>query len=195
MGCHTWFYRKIERTQEEANESCLRLLKTARNCHWKIFRRPTSYRGIDWTEDNYTTKETSLNHINVLNRQIKAIHNGNYQRAVWNKQGDDDLTQYVDGRGLYIEDTGFHDAFRRGGYPEDMLFSLEETLKYMEDNDSIITYSYFVREKPEIPCINGLVDGEKPVYYEVEREENKLLAIERLHEFWEKFPEGMICFG
>ena len=48
MGCHTWFYRKIERSQEEAKSNCLKGLRHSRNLAWKIYRRPTSYYGINW---------------------------------------------------------------------------------------------------------------------------------------------------
>lgn len=195
MGCHTWFYRKIERTQEEANESCIREFKKLRNFHWKIFKNPTGYRRTDWTENYGQAKEESLKFIKVLNRQIKAIYNGHYQKAVWNHQGDKEITIYVEGKGLFIEDTGYHDAFRLGGYPDDQLFSLEETLKYLEEKDELITYGYRARLNPEIPMMNGLVNGEAPVWYEVDREEHKANSIERLKKFWEEFPEGMIDFG
>lgn len=159
MGCHTWFYRKIERSQEEAKQSCLSTLKRNRNLAWKIYKRPQTYFGIDWN----TTKEKQLKSIKIYNRQIKAVSNNYYQRAVWNYQRDDNLTKYVDGKGLYIEDTGFHDTFRRGDYPDDKLFSLAETLEYINN--------------PENKC---------QVY------EN---TIERLEDFWSKYPDGMIEFG
>ena len=159
MGCHTWFYRKIERTQEEAKQSCLRNLKISRNLNWKIYKNPTSYYGINWE----TSKEKQLNYINCLNKQIRMVSNNLCSRAVWNKQNDTALTEYIEGKGLYIEDTGFHDVFRRHGYPDDKLFSLQETLDYINN--------------PENNCI---------VY------EN---TVERLEEFWNKYPEGMIMFG
>lgn len=162
MGCHTWFYRKIERTQKEANESCIKGLKKSRNLSWKIFNNPTGYAGINWEEDCGSTRESCLKSISVSNRKIKAIYNGYYQRAVWNHQRDRNLTEYIDGKGLYIE-TGFHDTFRKYGYPEDRLFSLQETLDYINN--------------PENDCT---------IY------EN---TIERLKEFWNKYPDGMITFG
>lgn len=133
MGCHTWFYRKIERTQEEANKSCIAGLKSNRMLNWKIFRNPTGYRGINWEECCESSKESCLNSINIINRKIKAICNGYYQKAVWNHQNDKELTEYIEGKGLYIEDTGFHDIFRKYDYPEDILFSLQETLDYINN--------------------------------------------------------------
>lgn len=195
MGCHTWFYRKIERTQEEANESCIKGLKKSRRLSWKIFKNPTGYRGINWEENCDSNKENCLKSISILNRKIKAIYNGYYKKAVWNHQSDKDLTVYIKGKGLYIENTEFHDLFRRGGYPEDRLFSYEETIKYLEDNDSIITYGYFQRSHQDIPCINGLCNGEKPTWFEVDREIGKTESLELIKEFWNKYPDGMIQFG
>ena len=109
MGCHTWFYRKIERTQEEAKQSCLIKLKHERNLCWKIYKNPTSYLGIDWN----TTKNEQLEYISKYNRKIKAVANNFYKRAVWNNQNDKEITIYIDGKGLFIEDTGFHDCLEK----------------------------------------------------------------------------------
>lgn len=163
MGCHTWFYRKIERTQKEANESCIKGLKKSRRLLWKIFKNPTGYRGINWEEDCDSSKEKCLQSINIINRKIKAIYNKYYQKAVWNHQSDKELTIYIVNKRLFIEDTEFHDVFRKYGYPEDKLFSLEETLKYIND--------------PEKNCT--IYDN----------------TIEKLKEFWNKYPDGMIKFG
>lgn len=136
MGCHTWFYRKIERTQEEAKQSCINYLKHARNLGWKIYKNPKGYAGIDWK----VNKTEQLRYIYLLNRQIRMVSNNLCQKAIWNYQNDEDLVEYFEGRGLYIEDTGFHDVFRKYGYPNDVLFSLEETLKYIDDvkNDCVL---------------------------------------------------------
>jgi len=159
MGCHTWFYRKIERTQEEAKQSCVKYLKNARNLAWKIHRKPNNYCGIEWN----TTKEEQLNQINCLNRQIRMVSNNLCKKAVWNNQNDEDLVKYFEDKGLYIEDTGFHDVFRKYGYPDDVLFSIKETLDYIQNKENDCT-----------------------VY------EN---TIERLNEFWSKYPNGAISFG
>jgi hypothetical protein len=167
MGCHTWFYRKIERSQEEAKSNCLKGLRHSRNLAWKIYRRPTSYYGINWVGefnakvDLYKNKQ--LNYIKLLNRQIRMVENNLCKEAIWNHQYDKELTEYVKGKGLFIEDTKFHDEFRRHSYPEDKLFSLKETLDYINNPDNqCVTYDW--TEK-------------------------------RLREFWYKYPEGMIEFG
>jgi hypothetical protein len=119
MGCHTWFYTKIERTQEEAKESCLSNLKTNRNYFWKDYKKEK--------------KINDLETINILNRQIRMVSNNLCQRALWDRQNNDDLTFYVDGKGLYIGVDDYHDSFRVYTYPKDLLFSLQETLDYINN--------------------------------------------------------------
>lgn len=135
MGCHTWFYRKIKRTQEEAKQSCLQNIRRSRNLAWKIYKNPTSYYNIDWK----VTKEYQLKYINLLNRQIKMVSNNLCSRAVWNRQNDKETTLYIDDKGLYIEDTGFHDVFRINSYSDDRLSSLQETLDYINNPENNCT--------------------------------------------------------
>lgn len=131
MGCHTWFYRKIERTQEEAKLSCLEALNKSRNLNWEIYKN-RNYKGFDWShyKDDYLLKRND-----ILCRKIRMVENNLCQRAVWNHQNDEELTVYIEGRGLYIEDTGYHDLFRIHSYPEDILFSLEDSLDFIKKND------------------------------------------------------------
>jgi len=158
MGCHTWFYRKKERNQKEAKQSCLRLLRKSEKLNLNILT-DGNYKGLDWS--NWTESEL-IKHDSYLKRQIRMVKNNFCQRAVWNHQDDKNLTEYIDGKGFYME-TGFHDTFRKYGYPEDKLFSLQETLDYINN--------------PKNDCT---------IY------EN---TIERLKEFWDKYPDGMIEFG
>jgi len=67
------------------------------------------------------------------------VENNFCQIAVWNHQNDKYLTEYIEGKGLYIEDTGFHDVFRKYGYPENKLFSLKETLEYINNPENNCT--------------------------------------------------------
>ena len=66
------------------------------------------------------------------------VENNFCQRAVWNHQNDNELTEYIEGKGFYVE-TGFHDMFRKYGYPEDRLFSLQETLDYINNPENNCT--------------------------------------------------------
>ena len=138
-----------------------------RNLAWKIYRRPTSYYGINWVGefnpdiDSYRLRQ--LNYIKALNRKIRMVENNLCKEAIWNHQDDTELTEYVKEKGLFIEDTEFHDVFRKYDYPDDKLFSFEETMLYINN--------------PENECVT---------YDWTEK---------RLREFWCKYPEGMIEFG
>lgn len=151
MGCHTWFYRKIERTQEEAKQSALNKLIRAKDLNWKIFL-DRNYKGLDWS---HFSDEELLHHNELCDRQIRMINKDLCQRAVWNRQEDETLTLYVDGKGLFIE-VEYHDLFRIGGYPEDKLFSLEETRNFIKRNNIEDVY-WDLLEKFWIEYPNGLI--------------------------------------
>lgn len=135
MGCHTWFYRKIERTQEQAKQNCLKGLLESEKLNLSILN-DRNYNGFDWSE---WTDDMLLKHDAILKRQIRMVENNFCRRAVWNHQNDKYLTEYIEGKGLYIEDTGFHDVFRKYGYPENKLFSLKETLDYINNTENNCT--------------------------------------------------------
>lgn len=60
-----------------------------------------------------------------------------------------------------VLDCEYHDLFRIGGYPETLLHSYDETIKFIKENDCK-TYDY---------------------------------TNEKIKEFWNKYPNGVIDFG
>ena len=125
MGCHTWFFKKVERSIEEARELYLtkseKIIKT-----WKTIEKIPS--------DVWTPESIAWN-IKVLERQMKVVEKELCDAAVMNKQPGDSSC-YIKGKGFYIQDYSLpHDLFRVGGYPEDRLFSLEDTMFFIENND------------------------------------------------------------
>ena len=193
MGCHTWFYRKVEdpsvdkmmSTIEDRIERELTFLEKLINdrdsidaelleCYsdwtpeWAVKNREF------WTQLSMFLKgEAELRdsdkrkfwmHIDVDNQNTEL---NNDKRESILKQlystWSDEL--YIEGRGFFVDDTGYHDEFRKYGYPNDLLFSLEETLAYIDD--------------PKNKCFVS------------DREWTE----KRLKEFWEKHPDGMIQFG
>jgi len=80
-------------------------------------------------------------------------------------------------------ETDYHDLFRTskrnedGTYTDDVLFSYEETLKWMEDNKEHVSFSHTVFDSPE------------------KIEENKKWCFQKLREFWAEYPNGVIDFG
>jgi hypothetical protein len=171
MGCHTWFYTKIERTQEEATklwideqiESINRWEETTNNVIYDEagnFIMPHPENEIRFIYPEWS-QESCEHHLEVLKRQLRRVQNGGCKKAIWNHQPDV-LSFYIEGKGLFVEVEEFHDVFRTG-YSENLLFSLQESLDYINN--------------PENNCT---------VF------EN---TTEKLIEFWNKYPEGAIYFG
>ena len=89
------------------------------------------------------------------------VKNNLCQKTVWNNQNDKELTVYVEGKGLFIEDTGFHDVFRKYGYPDDKLFSLKESLDYINNtNNDCVIYEDTVQRLTEFwnKFKNGMIE-------------------------------------
>ena len=49
------------------------------------------------------------------------------------------LGEYVRGKGYFIDVDEYHDLFRVGGYPDDCLFSLDATMKFIQENGCELT--------------------------------------------------------
>lgn len=174
MGCHTWFYKKIEVDHETVKANVADLYKREIDLYDRMISRRDEIDAElleaypEWTVE-YGIKQKA-----IYERKLKNINCDLCKAAMYRRyKHGNDLTMYVEGKGFYITNNDLpHDTFRRGNYPDDRLFSLEETLKYLEDNDSIIYY-----------------------YDNTEREKSKTEAIERLKKFWNEYPDGMIEFG
>lgn len=123
MGCHTWFYKKVDRTIEEAREKVI-----------KQFNDDIEFWENALIQDDYEvpygfTREDVRNLIKVRHRQIRIIEKGLCDKAVYKRQPE--LSRFYLGN-LYIEAEGYHDLFRIGGYPEDVLTSYEQCVKFIE---------------------------------------------------------------
>ncbi len=177
MGCHTWFSRKSSRTIEEAREILINRYKK----HIKMLAEDfTTEDKIMLYEDFYESKHgekteeeillfynNKIEHdIAVINRKIQIISKGLCNVAVMKHQSSPDrLSYYFPDKGFFIGCDDFHNCFRLHGYPEDMLFSKEETYKFLEDNKN-----------------NPLLEIHENTY-------------KWLDEFWDKYPDGFIHFG
>jgi hypothetical protein len=109
MGCHTWFYKKEERSIEEARQKLVEALNRVIEAYTIDRESPESYYNHFRNAYNKTHAEMDWL-VKVIQRQIGMIE-----------------------KGLFVDIDGVHDVFRIGGYPDDTLFSLEETLKFIED--------------------------------------------------------------
>lgn len=166
MGCHTWFYKKVNRTYEEAKEIWINNQKEIIKRWKEIINNPEDKSRIvyEWT------KEFCENYLEVLNRQLKIVQKELCKVAVMNHQPNDKngkLYQYISNNLYCTSDELPHDYFRIGNYPEDLLFSLEQTLNFLESNNDKIFYSWKSKEE----------------------------TIKYLKEFWNQYPNGLIKFG
>jgi hypothetical protein len=169
MGCHTWFFRKEERSIEEARRLYLEMLDNVID-YWRKMETDASIR------DHYgTTLENVRWDIKVMERRYRIVKSGLCNVAVMNRQ--EGVTSYIPDKGFYItDDTMPHDIFRVGknsktdSYFDDELFSMQETINFIEKN----------KEK---------------VYEYHNNELTKKDWKEQLQDFWDRYPDGMIHFG
>ena len=161
MGCHTWFSVKENRTIEEARRLYIQNQKEWIST-WQFYI--DNHCAVPF--EKYTM-DRKLYLMELYKRQLRMVEKGLCNYAVMNKQDDG---YYIPGKGFYKRISDYHDLFRIGGYPDDRLFSLDETLAFIDK------YEKQYGEKVEIYHITG-------------HEKNTL------EEFWEKYPEGSIHFG
>lgn len=130
MGCHTWCYIPENITEEQVRESAQKYLNFW-ILRWKMHLNNKDYR--------FFTKEEIIKLVATYERfmiffdkrlfKIKTLYE-NFQLG-------DELRRYRDNKFYIEEDT--HDIFRVGNYPEDILYSVEETLEFCKTRDKELT--------------------------------------------------------
>lgn len=159
MGCHTWCYKRVDRSIEEARTIWIKEQIKLISKWLKILDNPNDTLRIAYGWN----KEYCENSLVVSIRQLIVVQKGLCNKAVMNRQPE--LSIYIEGKGFFIEE-GTHNPFRIYGYPNDLLFSFDECIEYIKK---------YEKEKNE----------------KVEIYNNS----KNLKTFWEKNPDGMICFG
>lgn len=163
MGCHTWFYRKIDVSIDEARTNVI----SHRNESIEQFEDEIKkIKNPNHITKYGISKEDATHVIEVFKRQVRMIKKGLCNCAVFNKFDRGRITVYIKGVGLYEEVDDFFDIFRVGGYPDDKLFTFDDTIDYIS--------------KKENGCYL-----DKPF--------DKVVS--DLKRFWTKYPNGMIEFG
>ena len=131
MGCHTWFYKRTEAPIIDFKDRAANFLQQEiDDCN-------------DWIEREYfeiLSKEELEYNIKYSSRVLSWIKKGWIKDAAMKITSEVDDFHYSEVTKAFYEDAELHDVFRRGGYPEDELHSLDETLEYLEKNDDIIFY-------------------------------------------------------
>lgn len=159
MGCHTWFYKRSDRTLDECKAHLLAHLKQSVATYEGILSDP-HYEGIDWQEwyPEWGT-EHYQDELNKVRKNIEALESGAMSEDEIKRRQPDLDFRFI--HGVLYEDAGYHDLFRIHDYPADFLYSLEECLAYI-DRRGCVTYEY---------------------------------TNDKLEEFWEKHPGGLVKFG
>jgi len=138
MGCHTWFYKKIDRSVEEARKIAINTLyKYIKLCENIIADK--NYNDRDWNDfDKHgnTNDDVRKQEILISERKIRIIEKGLCNVAVYNMEQESNVLIEDN---FYIE-SDFHDIFRKSGYPDITLYSLDETLSYIEDPNNNCYY-------------------------------------------------------
>lgn len=168
MGCHTWFYRKVEGPKEsevksallESFQNSLSFLENAignrDSLDPEMLEVVSSYSQVELIAEKEEVQD-------LLYRVDSGLIVGDHMKCLYSDWVDFKY-EYIPGRGWFHggENNELpHDLFRNGDYPEDKLFSLEETRKFIEDHT----------------CV---------VYENSDRD---------LIKFWNEHPDGMIKFG
>jgi hypothetical protein len=175
MGCHTWFYEKIDSPVDIREFVLLKINENLDFFNKLIHRRDLIDQELldaypEWTED-YGLEQTEIwkNLLGYLNGEeelpVEFANEIKIVEDIWEElylMFHTDLIVYENGN-WYKSSDSFHDIFRKYGYPDDKLFSLEETMDYINDSTN--------------NC-NTSENTEK-----------------WLKEFWDKHPDGMINFG
>lgn len=177
MGCHTWYYTKSPLTYADAKRSVIDNYTSEINSY-------QSY--LDGTADAITTKiveDTKKSwfryynkpmdierYISSYKRKIRLIEKGLCKNAVCerftNTDTNDSVKWHAPTQTFYWDrNVKYHDVWRCYGYPDDKLFSWNETKTFIRNNIDKCKFGDFIR------------------------------TIRYIKKFWDDFPDGMICFG
>ena len=169
MGCHTWCYRKIDRTIEEAKQIWLKAqIKSI--ARWEdIVNNPEDECRVvyEWTQ------EECQDTLNILKRKLNFVSKGLVKEAFCKHEQSalgERRVWFDSNTKAFYQDTEFHDPFRIWGYPVDFLYSYEECLKYItkfEETHGVKIHLYV----------------------------NPITGEQSLKKFWETYPDGQIHFG
>lgn len=160
MGNHTWFYKKSNITLQDCKKRAINNLQY----YIDLIKNSDD---LDFNKEHY---------IKTSNRIIDWIKNNKITNACYRLL---DEIGYFDSKTkiYYVSDKELpHDTFRVDDYLNLKLYSFQETVDFLEKNDSKIRYS-------------------KTIFDKTDREVLKKNAIEELKKFWDENPDGMIDFG
>ena len=180
MGCHTWHWKRVPLSREEATQLAyvrLEQMKTKLRAFvvQEVAKVELTWRSLEaWDAHTATYQERLENDdwttvAEMVCDQLPG-HTTEYEGQFYQDISCDG-TQSPD---TYTE----HDSFRIDAYPEEYLFSLEQTLAYIQKLQGEGQYVDIWEEND-----SAGYGGPIPETYK------------RLEEFWRRYPDGMITFG
>jgi len=139
MGCHTWFKTKSKYSLEEIRQIWIQQQKKWIQ-QWEdyTFNPELKEKRLEIFTTEKTQKEFEY-YLEVYKRQLRKVESGHVKYSFVDNllEGTDEGILYE-----YYNDTIFvdnrtmpHDIFRIGGYPEDLLFSYDDTIKFIQKNN------------------------------------------------------------
>lgn len=147
MGCHTWFYKKWNVSKDEAKSKLIEIIDDSIILTERCLFSPTeedeeffSYHPeCDEKKLLLELNDYEIFRDNILNLSDDEIFEAFADKCL-------KVCRYVKDKGLFIYDRNEnlpHDLFRKYGYPDDTLHSLEETLSYISDvNNGCQVFDY-----------------------------------------------------
>lgn len=123
MGCHTWCYKRVNRSKEEAVSKYVALQE-----------KKIGY-VLDLILEEGVTSDDLEKEIQFYKDSIKDAENNVLCNDTIYSDQPEGVYEYVNGQ-FYVNIDKCHNPFRTGGYPEINLFSLKETLEYIDDSDN-----------------------------------------------------------
>ena len=131
MGCHTWCYKKIDSPKEALAAKMKQVILTELDQQIPKMLDDTT-NTPEHIESLYTVKE--LLEIYLYNLEEDELTDEEFYDMYTRLT--EDVVHWVPGRGLFISTNEMpHDIFRTRNYPEDCLFSLEETRQWMREHE------------------------------------------------------------
>ena len=177
MGVHTWFYKKVDGPSHEEGVIIIReyLQKCIDESVNALSIGDNDYFDfLSSIHGNHNDKSSQDNYIKELKKDLSDLDSGimpsdlfyDFVTMILN------IAEYIPGKGFYNDPDHDlpHNPFRGGNYG-DHLFSLEETLEFLENNKILEEMNQQSKEHWESI-------GKKQVY-----------------DFWEKYPDGLISLG
>lgn len=141
MGCHTWFKTKSKYDVEDCRRMWLIQQEKLIEDWERIVEDPSHPFRLNTQYDH----NDLLSVVELMKRQYRMVKNKNIKFAFirdLEETDEGDLYEYRDGIIYVVKNDAPHDLFRVGDYPETKLFSLEQTLDFIESYEEGRIYKW-----------------------------------------------------